>query len=96
MRGQIAELDEAIAHNGQDAAASELLETLRQVVSDAETQIASSEAVFQNLAEIGDRSEALKDSMFEMTRLEERLKAIIETCGTLVRRLRPKDKPAGE
>ena len=63
-----------------------------QVVSDAEAQISTSEAVFQKLADIGDKSETLKQSMFEMTRLEERLKGIIETCGSLVHRLQPENR----
>lgn len=87
IRSQVAELDAVVATTDGNDKATQLLDTLGQVVSDAETQIATSETIFRKLADIGERSEDLKDSMFEMTRLEERLKGIIETSGTLVRRL---------
>ncbi|MEO1139525.1 MAG: HAMP domain-containing protein [Pseudomonadota bacterium] len=96
VRGQIADLDGAVSQHGASTSAADLLEALRQVVSDAEAKMASSEAVFRKLADIGDQSETLKDSMLEMTRLEERLQGIIETCGGLVRRLRPETKAPGE
>lgn len=92
VRGQITDLDGKVGEARKTEAASDLLETLRQVVSDAEAQIASSEAVFQKLADIGDRSANLKDSILEMSRLEERLKGIIETCGSLVHRLQPENE----
>lgn len=94
IRGQVEELDAMVSQAAGSEAASRLLETLGQVVADAEAQIATSEAVFQKLADIGDRSETLKQSMFEMTRLEERLKGIIETCGSLVHRLQPENRKA--
>lgn len=95
VRGQIAELDKAM--DGVDAAeAAGLLDTLRQVVVDAEAQIATSESIYTKLADVGDRSDVLKASMLEMTRLEERLKSIIETCGGLVGRLQPRQKSPGE
>ncbi|MEM9578125.1 MAG: methyl-accepting chemotaxis protein [Pseudomonadota bacterium] len=92
VRGQIMELDGKVTDAGAGQTATDLLETLRQVVSDAEAQIASSEEVFQKLANIGDRSSTLKDSILEMSRLEERLKGIIETCGSLVHRLQPENE----
>lgn len=91
VRGQIAELDAALPET-ETASAAELLESLRAVVADAEAKIASSEEVFRKLADIGDQSETLKGSMLEMTRLEERLQSIVETCGNLVRRLQPEDR----
>ncbi len=94
IRGQIADLDRAVSTPKETEPAAKLLEILRQVVSDAQTQIATSETVFRKLADIGDQSETLKASMLEMTRLEERLKGIIETCGDLVRRLRPEHPSA--
>lgn len=96
VRAQIADLDRALDAADGAGTASEVVATLRQVVGDAEAQIASSEAVFEKLAELGDQSDSLKTSMMEMTRLEERLKGIIETCGGLVRRLRPQDGQAAE
>ncbi|MEO1492442.1 MAG: methyl-accepting chemotaxis protein [Pseudomonadota bacterium] len=89
VRSAIADLDRALDEAGNAEPAADLLETLRQVVANAEAQIETSEAVFAKLATLGDQSETLKDSIMEMTRLEERLKGIIESCGTLVRRLRP-------
>ncbi len=89
IRGKIADLDEVVGRAGQPDSAADLLETLRQVVSDAEAQIATNEAIFAELARLGDESESLKDAMLEMTRLEERLGSIIETCGGLVNRLKP-------
>ncbi len=89
VRTSISELDQALAQVDQSAPATSLLETLRQVVSNAEAQIAGSKTLYTKLADLGDQSETLKDSTLEMTRLEERLKAIIETSSALVRRLRP-------
>ncbi len=89
VRGSVADLEASLTQASDSGAASELLETLRQVVDHAEAQLAASESVFVKLADLGDESEALKESMLEMSRLEERLKNIIETCGTLVRRLQP-------
>jgi hypothetical protein len=82
-------LDDRLVQAGDTPQAEELLEALRAVVLDAETQLATSEKVFERLAAIGDDTENLKGSMSEMTRLEERMKTIIETGSTLVRRLQP-------
>jgi len=95
IRQQIADLDTAAQQAGLSGSADELLEALRQVVADAEAQIASNEMVFQKLAALGDESETLKESMLEMTRMEERLQGIIESCSGLVRRLRPEDQAPG-
>ncbi len=94
MRNAIGELDEALLQAGDAPQAKELMESLQDVVRHAETQITASEAIFTGLADLGDESEALKDSILEMARLEERLKGIIETCGSLVRRLRPDEEDA--
>ena len=94
IRGQVTELETTLP-DGTTTSATELLKALRQVVADAETKIASSEDVFRKLADIGDRSDTLKASMMEMTRLEERLQGIVETCGGLVRRLQPDRKAPG-
>jgi hypothetical protein len=69
--------------------ADELLKALRAVVASAETQLATSKSLFESLATVGDDTENLKGAMSEMTRLEERMKTIIETGETLVRRLQP-------
>ena len=69
--------------------ADQLLQALRAVVASAETQLATSESLFDSLATVGDDTENLKGAMSEMTRLEERMKTIIETGGTLVWRLQP-------
>lgn len=89
VRGQIAELDKALSGVDKIGPGTELVEQLRQVVADAEVQVSTNEKIFEKLAQLGDESAHLKDSMLEMTRLEERLKNIIETCSGLVRRLRP-------
>ena len=69
--------------------ATDLIEELRAVVVNAEAQVENSEKVYIALAELGDETEGLKGAMSEMTRLEERMKGIIETGTQLVRRLRP-------
>jgi hypothetical protein len=89
IKGQIAALDRSVADTAATGAASDLLDSLSRVVGDAEAQLKANEAVFRKLADLGDRSEGLKESMLEMTRLEERLRGIIETSSTLVARLRP-------
>jgi len=95
VRGSIESLDTALLKLEDTSSASELLGTLRQVVSNAEAQTKSSEVIYTKLADIGDQSETLKDSTLEMIRLEERLKAIIESCSTLVQRLKPAEKNSG-
>lgn len=89
MKRSVVDLDVALddAPNREEAAT--LLETLRSVITGAEAQIAASERMYGELAELGDEAEALKGSMAEMTRLEERLKAVIENGRVLVQRLRP-------
>lgn len=94
IRGSIQALDDRLAQAGDIPQAAELLETLRAVVVNAETQLATSERVFDSLASVGDDTENLKGAMSEMTRLEERMKTIIETGTTLVRRLQPEAGPA--
>jgi|GEM_PF-3177451 len=76
--------------------ANELLEALSAVIASAETQLATSESLFQSLATVGDDTESLKGAMSEMTRLEERMKTIIEPGGTLVCRLQPEPGYAGK
>ena len=89
IRYRISELDSVVDQADHSDDATALLKTLRQVVSDAEAQIETNEEIFQKLALLGDESAGLKDAMLEMTRLEERLGGIIETCSGLVRRLKP-------
>lgn len=96
VRSSITALDERLDSIEDSAAAVELLETLRQVVSNAEAQTTTSEAIYTRLADLGDQSETLKASTLEMTRLEERLKAIIETCSGLVRRLKTEEKASND
>ena len=95
MRGTVADLEAALDGVEDRAGAGRLFEDLRAVVVNAEAQIATSEKVFESLAELGDDSERLKRAMAEMTRLEERMKSIMETCGSLVRRIRPSPDAAG-
>ena len=72
-----------------------LIEDLRAVVSNAEAQIATSERVFADLADLGDESERLKRAMTEMIRLEERMEGIITTGSVLVQRVRPSGNAKG-
>ena len=96
VRGSMESLDDSLSRVEHATGASELLGTLRQVVSNAEAQTQSSEVIFTRLADIGDQSETLKDSTLEMIRLEERLKSIIESCSTLVGRLKSAERaPSG-
>lgn len=71
-----------------DATAA-LLDELQEVIASAEAQIGNSEALFTDLADLGEESETLREAMAEMNRLEERLKGIIESGTTLVQRVRP-------
>ena len=89
VRVAIADLDASLAQAGDAPRAADLLAGLRAVVANAEAQLASTEQVFEGLAALGDDTENLKGAIAEMTRLEERMKGIIETGGTLIRRLRP-------
>ena len=89
IRASVQALDERLAKAGDVPQADQLLQALRAVVASAETQLATSESLFDSLATVGDDTENLKGAMSEMTRLEERMKTIIETGGTLVRRLQP-------
>lgn len=89
IRASVHALDDRLAQAGDTPQALELLDALRAVVADAETQMTTSEKVFESLAAVGDDTENLKGAMAEMTRLEERMKTIIETGSTLVRRLQP-------
>lgn len=91
MRASVKALDDKLAQAGGIPQAGELLEALRTVVGHAEAQLETSEKVFERLAAVGDDTEALRGAMAEMTRLEERMKTIIETGGTLVRQLQPED-----
>lgn len=91
VRSSIADLDDSLETIDDATAATDLLATLRQVVSNAEAQTQTNETIYSKLADLGDQSETLKSSTLEMTRLEERLKGIIETCGSLVKRLKTED-----
>ena len=92
-RRAVADLDARRNTAPDGAEVGDLLEDLRAVVSNAETQIATSERVFADLGELGDESEKLKRAMAEMIRLEERMKGIVDTGSVLVQRIRP---PEGE
>jgi HAMP domain-containing protein len=88
-RTTVAELDARLADCGHQPQAGELLEELRAVIVNAEAQIDASERLFDGLAGLGDETEQLKGALAEMSRMEERLKSIIESGSMLVGRLRP-------
>ncbi len=92
VKDSVARLDTALANAPETPEASALLENLRAVITNAEAQIQNSEEVYVSLAELGDDTVDLKDSMSEMVRLEERMKSIIDTGTQLVRRLRPSNR----
>lgn len=94
VKRSVEELDAELARVQGSQRAEPLLENLRSVVVNAEAQIKNSERIYLALAELGDEAEALKGSMSEMTRLEERMKTIIETGTQLVGRLQPADGKA--
>ena len=95
VKNAVGDLDRALVEKSAAPEAADLLENLRAVVVNAEAQIENSEKVYVSLAELGDEAETLKGPMAEMTRLEERMKAIIETGTSLVGRLKPStSKPA--
>jgi len=89
IKRSVIELDAELALVVDTPGAEPLLENLRLVVENAEEQIRNSEEIYLSLADLGDEADALKQPMSEMTRLEERMNAIIETGTELVRRLRP-------
>ena len=68
IRASVQALDDRLAQAGDTPQAGELLDTLRAVVLDAETQLATSEKVFERLAAIGDDTENLKGSMSAVDR----------------------------
>jgi len=86
LEARVARLDGA-AGSPHDTA--RLIVSLRAVVDTAEAQIATNEALFEDLARVGRESERFQAAIAEMARLEERMQAIIETGGQLVRRLQP-------
>ena len=87
VKGSIADLDGALSTVENAPKAAELVETLRAVVENAEAQISTNEDLFADLAVLGADTEQFQASVAEMARLEERMKAIIETGGLLVARL---------
>ncbi|OLS44190.1 histidine kinase [Rhodovulum sulfidophilum] len=89
IKGAVADLDAALARAGEAPQAAGLVSDLSAVIANAEAQIAASQRLFEGLAGLGDETEALKGAIADMVRMEERMKLIIETGGTLVQRLRP-------
>jgi methyl-accepting chemotaxis protein len=89
IREAIQGLEDSLARVENRPRAASLVDELRAVVANAEGQIATSEQLFERLAQLGDETEKLKGPMSEMARLEERLKVVIETGEVLVRRLQP-------
>lgn len=89
VKQTVAGLDTALANTNNAPEAEELLKDLRTVIDNAEAQIRNSEHIYLSLAELGDEAAALRGSMSEMIRLEERMKGIIDSGTRLVRRLRP-------
>jgi len=99
VRRSIADLDrelsEARTNTPEAAEAARLIDTLSAVVANAEAQIRTNEALFEDLAAMGEQSEAFQTAIAEMARLEERLQAIIEAGTGLVSRLQPQEPRPG-
>lgn len=97
IKRSVIELDAELAKVKSNPGAEPLLENLRSVVVNAEEQIKNSEQVYLSIADLGDEADALRRPMSEMTRLEERMQAIIEAGSQLIGRLRPTDdRPADD
>ena len=94
VKGSIAELDGVLEKVEGAPQAGDLVDTLRAVVENAEAQIRTNEALFSELGALGEDTERFQAAVAEMARLEERMKAIIETGGLLVSRLRPEREEA--
>lgn len=93
IRDRIRAFDATLEQTAPADSMRDLGTQLASVIAHAEAQLTSTEAVFEGLAGIGDRAEALRGALSEMARLEERLKTVIETGGILVRRLNPSTRP---
>lgn len=91
-KGSVRELDAALSGLGDVPNAGPILENLRAVIANAESQIVTNENLFRDLADLGEDTEEFQTQITEMVRLEERMKGIIETGTVLVRRLRPSGK----
>lgn len=96
IKRSVGDLDAVLAQApksvGLDAA--QTLASLETVIGHAEAQVASNEALFEDLADLGHQTEEFQTAMTEMIRLEERMKSIVETGTMLVRRLQT--TPASE
>jgi hypothetical protein len=64
-----------------------LAERLSAVVHHAERQVETNMALFEQLARLGEESEAFRRDLSEMTRLEERMRGVIESGAALLSRL---------
>jgi len=92
VKHSVADLDTVLAKIDNIPGAQPLLENLHSVVANAEEQIKNSEQLYLSIADLGDEADALRRPMSEMTRLEERMQAIIETGSQLIGRLRTSDE----
>ena len=91
IKHSVTELDNALAGINNAPEAETLLEDLRSVIDNADAQVRNSEQVYLSLNKLGEEAGALRGSVSEMIRLEERMKGIIDSGTQLVRRLRPAD-----
>jgi hypothetical protein len=71
-----------------------LAERLAAVVDHAERQVETNMALFEQLAELGEESEVFRRDLAEMTRLEERMRGVIESGAALLARLQRHETPA--
>lgn len=95
MRRSVAGLAGALESLPEGAAAGDVVAELRAVIGNAEAQLSGSEAMFEALGAVGTDADRLTGAMAEMTRLEERMKSIIESAALLLQRLRPPEGSGG-
>ena len=98
MQRAVSDLDARLAEVPDEnrAEAEGLVAALRDVIAQAEAQVASNEALYGDLVILGEQTEGFGHAMEDMIRLEERMNSIIESGTTLVQRLTVKAKQPGE
>jgi hypothetical protein len=67
---------------------SELANRLAAVVHHAERQVETNMALFEQLAALGEESEGFRRDLAEMSRLEERMRGVVDSGAALLARLR--------
>ena len=97
MQRAVCDLDARLAEVPDEnrAEAEGLVSALRDVIAQAEAQVASNEALYGDLVILGEQTEGFGHAMEDMIRLEERMNSIVESGTTLVQRLTVQGQAAG-